>query len=176
MLSASALQILHRDALKPNIVKRVLESLGAVLTASTEDGGPLRIIHQSFRDFITIRASHNPDRCRFSVDEKVHSIRLAIICLRIVNEELSNVISGMGYLEQWVRDEGIPGVGAISEPLWYACEFWISHLDNVETLGTGPLIVELNKFIGNRLILRMEVVSSKGTLQSLSEVLHRAKV
>lgn len=175
-LSVSALQILHRDAIEPDVVKRIVGSLGAVLTSSENDERPLRIIHQSFRDFLTTRALHNPLRSRFFINEKEQSARLAVFCFRTMNEELSAGISGTGYLEEWVDDAGIPRVGEISEQLWYACEFWKSHLDSVENSEIGPLINEMKDFLPNRLILWIEIVSSKGTLQSVNTILLRAKV
>lgn len=175
-LSASALQLLHHGVVKPNIVQRVVGSLGAVLSSSTQDESPLRIIHQTFRDFITTRASHNPDGHQISVNEQDHSARLAAICLRIMNEGLSGKISGTGYLERGMSDAGIPQVGEISEQLWYACEFWISHLDSVERLETSPTMEEMYEFLENRFILWIDVISSKSILQSINPILLRMKV
>jgi hypothetical protein len=54
-LSMAALQSLHGDNLNWPIEK-ILQPLGPLLTGMTAMDHPVRILHQSFRDFVTLRA------------------------------------------------------------------------------------------------------------------------
>ena len=112
----------------------VLRPLGSLLTGLTGERRPVRILHLSFRDFLTTRAQSPQEGMRFYLDEKHHSQRLALLCLVILDQKLKPSVPGTGYLSQSVSDMyGVPTIDDVSEELWYACKFWIDHLLDVET-------------------------------------------
>jgi hypothetical protein len=71
-LSMSALQSLHGDNLKWP-VEKILQPLSSVLTGLTAMDHPVRILHQSFRDFVTVRAGLSSDREQFFLSIKTHN-------------------------------------------------------------------------------------------------------
>jgi hypothetical protein len=96
-LSIRALQSFHGGSLTAP-ASAVLRPLGSLLTGLTNINQPIRILHLSFRDFITVRAQLSSTSERFYLDEKEHSQRLALLCLLILNESLTKGIPGTGYL------------------------------------------------------------------------------
>jgi len=125
-LSSSALQSLHRE--HPNLdVKEILRPLSSVLIGFFNEGQSVRILHQSFRDFLTYRTESSSVHERFQVNEREHSQRLALACLRVLNEGLTSDLSCTGYLSGLMPEtDGIPLVDGsqVTEVLWYACRFW----------------------------------------------------
>jgi hypothetical protein len=65
---------------------------------------------------------------------------------------------------------GIPVIADITEQLWYACKFWISHIIDVQSPVLDDLTATLRKVMSTRLMHWMEVVTSKGKFQGLQEV------
>jgi hypothetical protein len=170
--SSSALQSLHREY--PTIdVREILRPLISVLTGFVDDGHLIRTIHLSFRDFLTLRAQSSSVHERFHVNEREHSQRLALLCLRVLNEDLTSNISGTGYLTRVVQErEGIPPLdeSQISEVLWYACRFWTEHIIDVEGPMSEAFLEPLRQFFTEKLIIWMEVLNSKYHFQTLRGV------
>jgi hypothetical protein len=169
-LSMSALQSLHGDTLQFP-VKKILRPLSSLLIGLTEMDRPVRILHQSFRDFITVRARLSSDRKQFSICEKTHNQRIALLCLETLDRELTLNIAGIGYAKNGNTETlGIPELSDITEQLGYACKFWISHIVNVSNSVLNDLTAMLRKVMSTRLTLWMEVVTSKDKFQGLQEV------
>jgi hypothetical protein len=151
----------------------VLRPLGSLLTGLANKDQPVRILHLSFRDFITVRAQLSPTSERFYLDEKEHSQRLALLCLLVLNESIREGIPGAGYL---VGDNSVnPGIpeiaeGQISEEVWYACRFWPDHIVDVESPVSVEFIAALRNLLSTKIVLWMEIVTAKGKFRNLRRV------
>ena len=170
-LSTSALQSLHRSNFTLPVI-RVLQPVASLLTGLTEGAEPVRILHLSFRDFLTFRAQSLPDCRRFFLCEKEHSQRLAYRCLVILNQDLKPDIPGLGYLTgPDDYSNGTPEIidSHISEELWYACSFWMDHLVEIGCPSEGILTV-LGNFLAAQVVLWIEVIAAKGRFQRLQRV------
>jgi hypothetical protein len=171
-LSAPALQSLHRD--HPSLdVMEVLRPLNSVLTGVLNKNDPIQILHLSFRDFVTYRARLSVARERFQVNEREHSERLALSCLRILNEDLTFDIPGTGYLSGRTRKQnGIPPLDEshITEVVWYACRFWTEHIIEVEGPVSDSILEPLRQFLMEKVVVWVEVLIFKHSFQSLSGV------
>ena len=170
-LSISALQSLHGDpALR---ISEILRSLSSLFTGLSEERQPVRIIHLSFRDFVTCRARSAPKFERLYVDRKTHNQWLAFLCLSILNKGLNDDIPGIDYLTK--ETPGINGIPTIadeyvSEGLWYACRFWSEHLVKVENPISNEFLTALRNFFSTKLVRWIEVLNSKGQFQGLCNV------
>src|SRR3984957_748013 len=173
-LSASAIQALHREKHPALKVCEVLRPLNSLFIGSSDDKQPIRVLHLSFRDFITYRSRSSLGLERFSVDEKDYSGKLAFACLSIMNDDLCKDIPGMGYLSRDVphQTEGIPEIADVyvSEGLWYACRFWSQHLTEVGHPMPEGFVNALRDFLSMNLIRWMEVLCSKGQFQGMADV------
>jgi hypothetical protein len=172
-LTASGIQLLHQTI--PIQVLDLLRPLNTVLIGVDEEGQCVRIVHTSFRDFVTRRAQLMPDYLRFHVSEMAHSQRLALLCLCVLNKDLETEIAGTGYLSGRLTEvEGIPNItqGQIGEALWYACCFWMEHVVDIEDVATMPDTFPdiLRRFLSTHLVSWLEVVVSVGQFQRLSKI------
>jgi hypothetical protein len=168
-LSPSALRSLHRNNPKLDI-DEVLRPLSSLLTGVFDHNQPIQILHLSFRDFLTCRAQSSLDHQHFHVNEKDHNQKLAILCIRILNEDLTSRTPGAGYLT--ADTEGIPLINSshISEVLWYACRFWTEHIVEIEDPVSQTFLDSLCNFLETKSIVWMEVLSTQYPFQSLSRV------
>jgi hypothetical protein len=81
-LSMAALQSLHGDNLKWP-VEKILQPLGSLLTGLTAmDHHPVRILHQSFRDFVTLRAGLSSDSEQFFLSVETYNQHMALLCIK----------------------------------------------------------------------------------------------
>ena len=65
---------------------------------------------------------------------------------------------------------GIPEISEITEALLYACKFWIDHIVEVRSPVPNELIAELRDLSSIRLVLWMEIISSKDWFPGLGNV------
>jgi hypothetical protein len=170
-LSMAALQSLHGDNLKWP-VEKILQPLGSLLTGLTAmDHHPVRILHQSFRDFVTLRAGLSSDSEQFFLSVETYNQYMALLCIETLNRELTDNVAGTGYLAADNNvPPGIPEISEITEALLYACKFWIDHVVEVRSPVPNELIVELHNLSSMRLVLWMEIISSKGRFPGLGDV------
>ena len=107
---------------------RLLSNLHSLLAPRGKDQ-TFRVHHKSFPDFIT-----SPERCKtgpeFYIDPKVHHIRVAKCCLRIMDHNLRfnmcNLEQGERFKDREQLHDRIQN--CISRHLAYACIYWASHL------------------------------------------------
>jgi hypothetical protein len=110
-------------------IKNRLELLHSVLDIPTDATLPVRIYHESFRDFL-IRPDPE-DVHEFFVDENVTHKNLADRCLQLLSEG--------GYLKKDVCGLGAPGKSrttveqqtidrCLPSEAQYACLYWVHHL------------------------------------------------
>lgn len=159
-LSTSALQSLHRTS-EAIEATEVVGRLRSVLVGHSDPHQPIQLLHISLHEFLTVRS---PTQATFYLDKKDHSRRLALLCLAVLNEDLKEGLPGTGYLKSKSEDiKGIPNIpnGTISEEIFYACEFWISHLKEIEE-PTPELITALRNFLTDHLIEWLELMASMG--------------
>ena len=170
-LSMAALQSLHGDNLKWP-VEKILQPLGSLLTGLTVmDDHPVRILHQSFRDFVTLRAGLSSDSEQFFLSVETYNQHMALLCIQTLNRELTDDIAGTGYLTADNNvPPGIPEISEIMEALLYACKFWIDHIVEVRSPVPNELIAELHNLSSMRLVLWMEIISSKDQFRGLGDV------
>lgn len=100
-LSTEALQHLHGDGLPESMpIAVLLEPLASLLPGIEDAKRPVRILHQSLRDFITVRALDRPETRRLHLDNREHSARLAMLCLFRMNGLLPLDIPALHYLRK----------------------------------------------------------------------------
>ncbi|KAG8685629.1 POC1 centriolar protein A, partial [Ceratobasidium sp. 394] len=164
-------ELYHRQLLATD---RTLQKLSPLLTGvgKVEHGSePVRPLHQSLREFLVAQTPSSSRPVQSEIVEKEQSQQIASLSLQLLNRDLSRSIPGTGYLEK--DEDEVPGVpvigqGAISEALWYACQFWQDHVLDIESLAEiGEL---LWKFMDEKVILWIEVVAACGRCRGLSKV------
>jgi hypothetical protein len=171
-LSSLALKYLYRQHAELD-VDGVLRPLSSLLTGLFNQDQPVQILHLSFRDFITCRAQSSLIHQRYYVSEKEHNQRLAILCLHVLNVDLTSQTPGTGYLSESASNtEGIPSIvhSHVSEAVWYACRFWMEHIIEIEGDASDTLLDSLRQFLAERLTLWIELLSTRYPFQSLSGV------
>jgi hypothetical protein len=172
-LTSDALQAIHGP--EPR-VQAILLRLASLVTGVTQTHThhPVRILHNSFREFITLRALDLPGR---HIRTREHSARLATLCLHILNDIFASEISGTGYLSI-DSGKGIPDVEVdhITEEGWYAVRFWHAHIIKVAKPVQNEVVVALRTFLSKHLITWVEVLVSRWPYQSLTSVRRWLKV
>ncbi|KAB5589408.1 hypothetical protein CTheo_7148 [Ceratobasidium theobromae] len=140
-------ELFNRAPLVGNLILRQLSPLLTGLNKAEHTSHPVRFLHQSLRDFLTLRANNLEQSRPFAINEKAHSQTLARLCLECLNKELKSSLPGVGYLAKSSLDiSGIPPAPqeGLQESVWYACRFWIDHLLYVNPNSPGDVSQELN--------------------------------
>ena len=126
-----------------NKVEMALNRIQSIIPIPTDPSRPIQIYHPSFPDFVTSR-----ERCpdsRFHVDTATHERRLALQCLDILNNRLSE---GVEMLLKPTEEASAVSEGTvlcmIPQEARYACRFWAVHvtfssLDNSDEELIGRL-------------------------------------
>ncbi|KAF8339131.1 uncharacterized protein EI90DRAFT_3248751 [Cantharellus anzutake] len=115
-------------------VRYSLAELAPLLSGVEDSHFPVRILHQSFRDFIVDRIdppSINP-RC-ILVDVAMENARVALRCTQILNQDLCSV-KGLGLIENLSETDELPLIPSeeSSEHSHYACRYIVHHLSGVQ--------------------------------------------
>lgn len=175
-MSISALQAFHRGVLEYPDVLKVLRQLSSLLIINFNEtiGHPVKVLHQSFREFVTFRAKEKSTSQNYAICITEHRERLALQCLDISNKELVQC-SEAGYLSnKTIR--GIPvSEKLVTEHLWYSCRFWIDHVAEVEHPSVN-LINKLVDFLSSRMEVWIELMASNGKFRNLSQLREWMKV
>jgi len=142
------------------------------LLAPTGASQVFQIHHKSFPDFIT-----DFERCKmgppFFIDPKIHNLRIAKRCLRIMDQCLKQNICDLGP-NDWFKDNSqIRHLtqNCISLELAYACTYWASHLNAGGLDNDVELLLE--HFSSNHLLAWLEVVSIIGRMETAYSSLDR---
>ncbi|KZP20894.1 hypothetical protein FIBSPDRAFT_1044476 [Athelia psychrophila] len=162
-LSLAALGALHGDTQNLSH-KRLAHRFGSVLVGLFGENEPIRLLHLSFKEFITDHANTTPETRKFYISEKWHSQRLAALCVQtIVRECKSGPIIGTGYLARGGLDPpGIPEVVGVSERLLYSCESWIDHLVDIKNPDSA-MTESLQALLSEYGTMWMEILVSSGS-------------
>ncbi|KAG8682780.1 POC1 centriolar protein A, partial [Ceratobasidium sp. 395] len=172
-LTLAAMQQLHqRDSLASSSTLQKLSPLLAGLrTVDSHQTRPVRVLHQSLRDFLAITPTNASISTPYKIIEREHSQRLALLCLSLLSRDLDETSPGTGYLAQ--DEDAVPGIpklqdGAIPEALQYACGFWQDHVSDVESLE--QIEETLERFLDQKLVDWMEIAAAHGRYQGLGRV------
>jgi hypothetical protein len=136
----------------------ILHSLSSVI----ELGGPLRLKHLSFTEFLS-----DINRCgdrRFFVDPSEQHRNMALACLRVMNAELRFNICGLesSHLRNdEVQDLDKRIASSIASRLSYSCRYWAAHLCGTASGcdSRDVLLQEVKEFFYVRLLYWLEVMS-----------------
>ncbi|KAF8602926.1 hypothetical protein BDV93DRAFT_473944 [Ceratobasidium sp. AG-I] len=179
-LTVSALNALYLK--QPIASDFVLYRLSPLITGLGENERQtthVRFLHQSLRDFLTLRAKDSPQSQVLVIDEKAHSQTLAFQCLEILNRDLDESLPDVGYLDK--RDKhldkhelgtGVPVISSdcLPEALWYACRFWIDHTLEVNLPASDEFYGLLGTFLDTKTTLWIEIMAGRGNMRGLSEI------
>src|SRR5260370_18883455 len=110
-----------------NKVEMALNRIQSILPIATDPSRPIQIYHPSFPDFVTSR-----ERCpdsRFYVDKSTHERRLALQCLDILNNRLSEKVETLlKPIEEVDAVSEDTVLCTIPQEVQYACRFWAVHV------------------------------------------------
>ncbi|KAG8722739.1 POC1 centriolar protein A [Ceratobasidium sp. 395] len=171
-LTLTALEELYQES--PLASEFTLERLSPLLTGvrgASRGTEAVRVLHQSLRDFLVAGRTGSSGSTKFRVVEKEHSRRLASLCLELLNRDLSSAAPGTGYLA--AGEDDMPGIpvqvrDSIPEALKYACQFWQSHIQDVEI--PEEIIPLLKTFMEQKVALWMEVAAVCGRYSGMGEI------
>ncbi|KAI8721622.1 NACHT domain-containing protein [Fusarium sp. LHS14.1] len=166
-LSAPALA--HLLDVREDTVHARLDVLHSVLNVPRSPDSPIRLLHLSFRDFLTDPERKGTDE--FWVDEKYWNGHITSCCLRIMNDALEEDICGQVHpgadrssLRRGQVDSSIPA------ELKYACRFWAHHMQNAERSFYRDQ--EIYNFLSSHFLHWIEVLS---LIERPSESYHISK-
>ncbi|KAG8721315.1 POC1 centriolar protein A [Ceratobasidium sp. 395] len=170
-LTLTALEELHQE--HPLASEFTLERLSPLLTGvrgASRGTDAVRVLHQSLRDFLVAGGASSSGSTKFTIVEEDHSRRLASLCLELLNRDLSSTTPGTGYLA--AGEDDMPGIpiqveDSIPEALKYACQFWQSHIQDVEI--PSEIMPSLKKFMEQKLVLWMELAAVCGRYYGLGD-------
>lgn len=107
-----------------------LNTLQSVIRLPKEMGEPVRLFHQSFRDFLL---NNEPDeQTQFSINEAAINKTIGLHCIRVMERENGGLkrnicsLSSFGTLRTEIDPLAIQG--NLPTELQYACQYWVSHL------------------------------------------------
>src|SRR5260370_37039074 len=151
-----------------NKVEMSLNRIQSILPIPTDPSRPIQIYHPSFPDFITSR-----ERCPdflFYVDSSIHERRLALQCLDILNNQLSEYIETL--LKPTVEVSSVPRealLRTIPLKVQYACQFWAIHITFSSMDNSDDKLMEWMDLFSSTMLLRWVVTMC--ILDALSETI-----
>src|SRR5258707_2273905 len=153
-------------------VQTALNRIQSIIPVPNDPSRPIQIYHPSFPDFITTRT-----RCsdsRFYVDPSTHERQLALRCLDILNDRLSEGVETLlKPIEEVDAVSKDTVLHMIPQEVQYACRFWALHvtfssIDN----NDEELIERLDRF-SSTMLLRWVV--SMCILHAISDAMAAAR-
>ncbi|KAG8772597.1 POC1 centriolar protein A [Ceratobasidium sp. 428] len=170
-LTITALEELYRE--RPLASEFTIERLSPLLTGVrgvSRGTEAVRMLHQSLRDFLLAGGTSSSGWTKFRIVEKDNSQQLASLCLELLNRDLSSATPGTGYLV--VDNDEMSGIpvqvrDSIPEALQYACQFWQSHIQDIEI--PGEIMPLLKTFMEQKVVLWMEIAAVCGRYYGVGE-------
>lgn len=158
--------------MSPDLFATVVERLQSVLYYSKEPNQPIRLLHNSFHEFMVICPQDRP----YHIVISDHEQAMTLFCLNLLNRELKLPIPGTGYLGGEKKDEenykqddegvvfGIPRIDneSVSAGLWYCCQFVVGHCVSI-SVPSEDLSAALRVFLQLNLVRWIEICASKGS-------------
>jgi hypothetical protein len=171
-LSAAAITVLHKTddpSLSWNAI-RFVRPLSSLLNGTEIDTAPLRPLHKSFDDFLTDN-SRSGDH--LFIDKKMHSGRLARLCMKRMNNSLQRNSSGLEPCKLISEvDHKAHLAQHAPEDLQYACRFWSEHLETAD----DSLYDSVSTFFFKHLLHWIELLSRIRALDSALPALARVDI
>jgi len=105
-------------------IAQILSASGFGCLLQLSKTQPIRVLHPSFQDYLTLQALDEP----WFIDIQKHNQEIALQCMHYIKSNLHDNISGLSLAQQhWVP--------WLPEALCYACRYWIEHLVVLESPG-----------------------------------------
>ncbi|KAF8341377.1 uncharacterized protein EI90DRAFT_3033756 [Cantharellus anzutake] len=139
-------------------VRYTLAELAPLLEGVENPYIPIRILHQSFRDFILDRIHPQLISLRCSpVDVRMGNAMISLRCTQILNQDLCSIES-LGLIKNLSAQDELPHISPkeLSEHLHYACRYIIYHLSDVHVPLQG-LHESVRIFLGHHASRWVEV-------------------
>ncbi|KAF8334265.1 uncharacterized protein EI90DRAFT_3121596 [Cantharellus anzutake] len=157
-------------------VQYVLAELAPLLSGVEDHCTPVRILHQSFRDFIVDRIDPQTISSRCTpVAVGVENTRVALRCAEILNQDLCSV-RGLGLIENLSEIDEIPRITPeLSEHFHYACRHIVHHLSGVQE-PSQELAVSVGTFLSQEATRWVEVCVRMESYVSISSLPEWAKL
>jgi hypothetical protein len=134
-----------------------LESFRSVLSIPSDRDQPVRILHQSFRDFL-LRSGTN-----FHVDEPKKHKDIANSCLKAMRRHLQRNICNLASPGTCMVDTDPQYVRQYLPPeLQYSCRYWIHHLEQSQALPSE--MEDILLFLQRHFLHWVEAMSLLGLL------------
>jgi DNA polymerase III delta prime subunit len=141
--------------IKPGVVERFLKPLRSVLRIPDDPNLPVSILHKSFKDFL-LDLPHE-----FQIDSRLTNRSILEQCLRIMNEQLHQDMCRTK--EPGSKRGDVQSVGDhIMPELAYACQYWISHIEE----SSGMNEVHYYEFLQSKFLYWLETLSWLGSISS----------
>ncbi|KAF7133693.1 hypothetical protein CNMCM5793_004991, partial [Aspergillus hiratsukae] len=142
-----------------------LNSLHSVLHVPNNEMLPVRLFHQSFRDFLL--DSNTREKTPFWVDEKQIDQKLTTHCLSVMNGQLKKNMCNLQNYGRERRNIDTQSINHYLPPeLQYSCRYWTHHL--ARSKDPMSQIDNILGFLDNHFLHWVEVMSMLGIV---SEVL-----
>ena len=147
-----------------------LRQLHSVLNIPTDSDAAVKLLHLSFRDFLTDH--ENREANPFWVDERETHARLADRCLELLLSEgvLERDMCGLRW-PRTLRSEISPHAisAALPPDVQYACRYWAYHWkESTRKIQDGDLV---NQFLASHILYWLEALGTIGrTQESISIV------
>jgi hypothetical protein len=148
------------------------------LVVVPDDEGEIRLIHPSFRDFMTQRC---PEQSRYFIKPVDRHRQLVLMCFKTMHSNLKKDICrirDMSTLNAEVQDLDSRIIAFIPAHLQYACRHWATHLSEL-LLGTDCVDDDVSDalmgFSSLHLLHWLEVLSLLGWLADALPALRHAQ-
>ncbi|CAE6403283.1 unnamed protein product [Rhizoctonia solani] len=156
----------------PERVRAALRPLFSVLHI-VNSNEVVTTLHMSFSDYVL-----DPSRSsEYYCDAVSHNHSLVLLCFELI-KDMKPQFNICKLETSFLTDQEVANLeervqSAISTELFYACRYWVVHL---QVTNTSPnLVRELEGFFSARLLLWMEVMNLKGAMQFSGEILKTAE-
>jgi len=151
-----------------------LLSLHSLLILQEDINHPVRPFHKSFPDFVV-----DPTRCineRFRVSPPSHHLELLVDCIELMNRTLEK---NMCKLPDAVANSEVDDLRGrieryLDPALRYACKSWHKHLVDEKTARTPVVTSALHRFLENKFLFWLEVISVLGAAREAADALEVA--
>ncbi|KAF8337329.1 uncharacterized protein EI90DRAFT_2637848 [Cantharellus anzutake] len=114
-------------------IRDTLVELAPLLLGVLHSDTPIRIIHQSFREFLTGQIGPELLDHRYLLDMTRANATMALRCTEILNKDLC-CVEGLGLIKYLRQRDDLPQIPCevLSEQLRYSCRYIVYHLNKVQ--------------------------------------------
>src|SRR5260221_10900824 len=153
-------------------IVRALNRIQSIIPIPTNPSQPIQIYHPSFPDFVTSR-----ERCpdsRFYVDPSAHERQLALRCLDILNNRLSEGVETLLKPIEEVNTVSKDTIlHMIPQEVQYGCRFWALHVTFSSIDNSDEELMERLDRFSSTMLLRW--VISMCILHAISDAIAAAR-